>query len=745
MSSATVRRLVGWALGSLCAAVGCRTHAPAPAPAEIQIEAASASSELLLRVARAEDRRRARELPTGAQDDGDVALRRASARALARVLDTDDRPLLRALDDEDPEVVAWAAYGLGESCHGREEAHVPAIAARLVAFVPLTPHAPVGPEAVDAGASSATLLGRRVVPVMLRALGRCGGPLAERTLVAWLAWLTSLTSLTSLTRPTSLPGLPGRTGPREGAAAAAAAAYGLGDIAARQSSLSDATAQALLDAAHAAPHVDAAFAPFVRPETAVPPGAQGRLATEARAALARPGPERLFAVRAIGRAEGAGISVDLARLLVANDAAIAERVEAARALGRRREAGDALANLVVSMVPERVEQLGGGRLAVIVQALASLSFDLPPDTEDALWSMVRLDPGSGASPATARRASALRCAAAVKLAKGAWDSDVLRRCDIGDGEIGERARLAALDRGWLVGARRQAWSALARSGHLRVREAALDAIERHPELADAAKRAVADGLASDFAGVVATAAKVLHSHPDRVLDPGVDDALRVAFGRRWTRDLVETRAALVDAAAVAGIPEGRAYAEAACGDPGAVLRARAVRALIALGAADARCDPPDAPAPEAPEIGHAIDRPVRIVLETDAGPLALRVDPSLAPVAATRVVALAREGFYTGTPFLRVAPGFVVQFGDRGGDGFGGSGDLLRCETSPVPFEAGDVGVALAGRDTGSSQLFVTLARYPHLDGEYAWVGRAEGDWNAVTEGDLIRVVRVEP
>ena len=54
------------------------------------------------------------------------------------------------------------------------------------------------------------------------------------------------------------------------------------------------------------------------------------------------------------------------------------------------------------------------------------------------------------------------------------------------------------------------------------------------------------------------------------------------------------------------------------------------------------------------------------------------------------------------------------------------------------------VGVALAGRDTGSSQIFVTLGRTPHLDGEYAWVGRAEGDWSAVAEGDVIRAVRVE-
>ena len=92
----------------------------------------------------------------------------------------------------------------------------------------------------------------------------------------------------------------------------------------------------------------------------------------------------------------------------------------------------------------------------------------------------------------------------------------------------------------------------------------------------------------------------------------------------------------------------------------------------------------------------------------------------------------------------RVVQGFVVQLGDRGGDGYSGSGDTLRCETAPVPFAPFDVGLALAGRDTGSSQIFVTLARYPHLDGEYPWLGKADGDWTAVAEGDVIRAVRVE-
>jgi cyclophilin family peptidyl-prolyl cis-trans isomerase len=92
-----------------------------------------------------------------------------------------------------------------------------------------------------------------------------------------------------------------------------------------------------------------------------------------------------------------------------------------------------------------------------------------------------------------------------------------------------------------------------------------------------------------------------------------------------------------------------------------------------------------------------------------------------------------------------VVPGFVTQFGAPFGDGYGGppGKPALRCETSPLQFEPLRVGVALAGRDTGSSQIFVMHGRAPHLDGQYALVGSATGPWAAFVDGDLIRKVTV--
>jgi len=712
-------------LAVLAAFAACSGRSPSPLATRVDASAAApaaAAADSLLAVARAEDRRRAREIPPDLQRSHDPSVRRAAARARARILDADDAPLLRALEDDDDDVASWAGFGLGESCKGREATHVRALAARLAS-------------------SRRARLSQQTI---LRALGRCGGDASDQTLRAWL---------------------------RRGGDTAEAAAYALGDLAALRGSLSIESTAALLDAAQGSPPLAAALYPFGRTEGGAGEELGPRLVAAARAALAHPGPGRIFAVRALGRSGEGDAAVELARVLAADDSSPPERAEAAHGLARLHAAGQAaLADVLGSLVPGQAEGLAGDGFGTLMAALEAVAGDPPKKTAAALWAVARLAPAPGAPATVLRRASAARCVSAAKLARGAWDSEVLRSCDLSDGQAGDRARLVSLDREPLEKARRSAWADLARSHHPRVREAALDLVARHPELGDAARAALAEALASGEPGVVAVAAGVVQAHPDRVfvlarserlaaldprappptanpareLDASVATALRAAIGRPWSPDLVETRAALADAALAAGLDEGRAYARAACKDANATVRARAAKALATSGEKDVACPPPEAAGEPAAEIGRALAHPVRVAFDTDAGSVAVRFDAAVAPIAVTRLVALARSGFYTGIEVHRVAPGFVVQLGDRGGDGYGGSGDLLRCETAPAPFGPLDVGVALAGRDTGSSQIFVTLARYPHLDGEYPWIGRAEGDWNAIAEGDVVRAVRVE-
>jgi cyclophilin family peptidyl-prolyl cis-trans isomerase/uncharacterized SAM-binding protein YcdF (DUF218 family) len=690
-------------LAALAALAACSKAPPAAADrqdAAMGLRAVDRDIEL------AEDRRRAKDVPPDAPRSADPEVRRRAARAFARILDPDDTPLLRALADDDEETIAWGGYGLGESCTGREESHVRALAARLATLV--FARTPPADSPDPRGA-------------IVRALGRCGGDLAEQTLRAFLRQR-------------------GAAGP-----SAEQAAYALGDLAVKRGSLSIDSAAVLLDVAQAAPALDAALYPFGRIEEPPAVDVEPRLLAAARAALGRPGPARIFAIRALGRTTRGDGAPDLAQVLSSSNFSAAERAEAARALGRSRDAGQvALAQSLGVLLSEGTRALTGERFGILVAAVAAVSEDSPKSAQPPLSLIARLAIGPSASPMIARRVSALRCAAAERLARGAWDSELLAGCDVGGGEAGERARLAALDRGSLVKARAAAWFDLARrTAHVRVREAAVETIAHHPELGDLARAVLADALAANEAGLVATAANVVASHPER-LDPAIAAALGDALARPWTEDLVETRVALLDAALAVHLDHAVALARSACRDANVTVRARAAKALAAAGDVASCVEPGDAGSAPAREVDHPIGRPTRVTFELDSGGLAVTFDPALAPIAATRLVALSRSGFYQGITVHRVVPGFVVQLGDRAGDGYGGSGSLLRCETSPAPFGALDVGVALAGRDTGSSQFFVALARYPHLDGQYAWIGRAQGDWNAVAEGDVVKAVHVE-
>jgi cyclophilin family peptidyl-prolyl cis-trans isomerase len=495
--------------------------------------------------------------------------------------------------------------------------------------------------------------------------------------------------------------------------------------------------------------------------------------------MARPGPGRVFAVRALGRT-GDASAPDVERIAVDRTFTPAERADAARALRGMDDAGhaaaaDALAQLAPSKDAFDVLRVGGDDYGVLSSLVAALGSEVPKHSEASLYALASVSAPGTPPAALARRLAELRCGAALALSKGAYDSEVLDRCDARSSEPSERARLAALLRRPLYADRRAAWHAFTRSDHVKVREAALEAIALHPELGDAGRAAIVEALSAKKGGIVETAAEAIHAHPERVMllsdrekraaadpaappptpgsvpartiDPAVGQALSAALDRPWPEDLVETRAALLDAAVAVSLAppydDARAAANAACHDRNATMRERAARALRELGDMPACTPPADAGAP-APELDHPLARDTRVVFSTDAGDLAIVFEPALAPVAATRFVALAKAGFYDGIVVHRVVPGFVAQFGDPDGDGYGGAGSLLRCETSPVPFGPLDVGVALAGRDTGSSQIFVALARVPHLDGQFARVGRAEGDWWSLAEGDAIRSVKVE-
>ncbi len=84
---------------------------------------------------------------------------------------------------------------------------------------------------------------------------------------------------------------------------------------------------------------------------------------------------------------------------------------------------------------------------------------------------------------------------------------------------------------------------------------------------------------------------------------------------------------------------------------------------------------------------------------------------------------LAKNGFYKKLTIHRVVPNFVVQGGDPRGDGAGDAGYTVPAEVSRHQYEEGFLGIADAGKDTGSCQWFITLSPQRHLDGRYTVFG----------------------
>ncbi|HDX9578214.1 TPA: peptidylprolyl isomerase [Bacillus pseudomycoides] len=119
-----------------------------------------------------------------------------------------------------------------------------------------------------------------------------------------------------------------------------------------------------------------------------------------------------------------------------------------------------------------------------------------------------------------------------------------------------------------------------------------------------------------------------------------------------------------------------------------------------------------------------------------------------APKTVENFKKLADQGFYNGLTFHRVIPGFVSQGGCPIGNGTGGPGYSIPCETDGNPHKhtVGALSMAHAGRNTGGSQFFVVHEPQPHLDGVHTVFGKATSGIEAVLnmrQGDVMKEVKV--
>ena len=182
---------------------------------------------------------------------------------------------------------------------------------------------------------------------------------------------------------------------------------------------------------------------------------------------------------------------------------------------------------------------------------------------------------------------------------------------------------------------------------------------------------------------------------------------------------------------------------AACG--GGDEEAEPTTAATTEPAASGPCETVDLPEPKAEGSETAPTLPLDtgktwdLVVATNCGSFTIRLDLEKAPKTAASLVSLAENGFFDGTSFHRVVPGFVIQGGDPTGTGAGGPG----YQTVDVPpagsaYTEGVVAMAKAGAEapgTAGSQFFVVTGPDVGLPAEYAIVG-------AVTEGmETVRAI----
>jgi peptidyl-prolyl cis-trans isomerase B (cyclophilin B) len=118
----------------------------------------------------------------------------------------------------------------------------------------------------------------------------------------------------------------------------------------------------------------------------------------------------------------------------------------------------------------------------------------------------------------------------------------------------------------------------------------------------------------------------------------------------------------------------------------------------------------------------------RATVRTNCGTFVVQLDPKNSPKTGGSFVTLARDGFYDGLTFHRIAPGFVIQGGDPAGNGLGGPGYTIR-EAPPkdVVYSEGVVAMAKGGDQpagTSGSQFFVVTGKETGLPPDYAVLGK---------------------
>ncbi|HSQ78623.1 MAG TPA: peptidylprolyl isomerase [Nitrospirota bacterium] len=130
------------------------------------------------------------------------------------------------------------------------------------------------------------------------------------------------------------------------------------------------------------------------------------------------------------------------------------------------------------------------------------------------------------------------------------------------------------------------------------------------------------------------------------------------------------------------------------------------------------------------------------LIETKFGNITLKFFPDVAPGHVKNFIDLAKKGFYDGTTFHRVIPGFMIQGGDPNSKnpdkrthGQGGPGYTIKAEFNDRPHKRGTLSMARAQNpDSAGSQFFICVKDAPFLNKQYTVFGEVESGMEVVDQ-----------
>ncbi len=167
--------------------------------------------------------------------------------------------------------------------------------------------------------------------------------------------------------------------------------------------------------------------------------------------------------------------------------------------------------------------------------------------------------------------------------------------------------------------------------------------------------------------------------------------------------------------------------------------------------------------PDGPEAASQVRPPITptgptALIDTTMGRLSCKLYDKQAPVTVANFTGLAQgtkdwvdpttlkkmhgQPFYNGTTFHRVIPNFMIQGGDRVGDGTGDPGYFFQDEIDPtLTFNVpGRLAMANSGPATNGSQFFITESPVEELNGKHTIFGQCD----AQTVSRVATIARVE-